>query len=104
MNPPYEMMDKVVEKLKKVMGRAIVIAPMWTQTKWLVPLQAMAVRQMTLEHREGVFLLYAETPMKTTRWNSVAFLVDPLLTLTDNMPIMVRVTHAMTEGFPDVLE
>ena len=59
---------------------------------------------MTLEHPEGVFLRYAEAPMKTTRWNTVAFLVDPPLTLTDYIPIMVRVTQAMPEGCPHALE
>ena len=76
MNPPFDQIEKMVDKLRKDRARAIVIVPGWRQSGWWERLQDIVVNQMVIPRGKGVFLREGHDPMPPTSWSVWAFLVD----------------------------
>jgi hypothetical protein len=73
MNPPYSMMDMVVEKLKRERPRhALIICPRWTNTKWYKDLIMMSDDRLVLPKGMLIFETNEKevtTPAGPTHWD-----------------------------------
>ena len=76
MNPPYNMIAEMTQKLKKDGAQAILVVPGWQEENWWSELQDIVIDEMRLPHKRGSFHQCGEKPMPPPRWPVWAFLVD----------------------------
>lgn len=67
LNPPYSMMQRVVDKLREDQAHAILVAPEWPTKAWWQALQAMVAWRWRIPAGSKTFMLY-NRPCGPTRW------------------------------------
>jgi hypothetical protein len=75
-NPPFEMMDRVLEKIHRDRCNITLIAPTWQQHHWYWRLQEMAQERIILPNSKDTFLqarLGSIYPASATNWESCAY-------------------------------
>ena len=90
MNPPFDQIQRMVEKLRRDKARAIVVVPGWQQTPWWNRLQDIVVNQMRLPKRRGIFLKEGREAMPPPSWTVWAFLVDGSILDNENAACSVE--------------
>ena len=75
-NPPFEVMEQVVAKIKDDGARAIIIAPNWPHLRWFKELQKLMVGQYLFGEKEKIFIRNGAEEMRKPRWRVWAYLVD----------------------------
>ena len=69
LNPPFSMMDRVVDKLRDDNAHAILVMPDWPYMKWHKPAMDMAVGSLIFSKGSRVFQLNG-TLSGATKWDT----------------------------------
>jgi hypothetical protein len=104
-NPPFDALHRVVEKIRKDGALAIVVAPEWKNMSWWKKLKGMAVAEFLFDVKEPLFEREGEHQMKAPKWKTWAFLVHggdhrDRLHIRE---VVARHLQAWPEGRPDQL-
>ena len=80
-NPPWELLDDVVAKLRNSGGAATVIAPDWPDRAWYQRLLELSSEIVTMPRHHNMFYpgrLGSSVAIGPSSWNAVAFRVPAL--------------------------
>ena len=76
-NPPFERMQEVVDKIVHDGARAVVVAPCWDETApWFETLNEMSENYFEIPHHWKLFVDQFGIPLPQRHWKTTAFLVD----------------------------
>ena len=75
-NPPFEKMHQVLEKIFEDGARAILIARGWKHRKWHRWLQLLSLNTMPINKKVKLYMNDAGRTFPQRRWGTTAYLVD----------------------------
>ena len=97
-NPPFKLLDKVVEKVQKEPCLLALCTPKWEDRPWWSTLSNIGTYVELPPHRRIFRGLYRKDPLKQNTWNSVVWLVDTIKTTFTKVPPPQRGTqHHVTQ-------
>ena len=105
MNPPFETLEEVVDKIVGDQARAIVVVPEWPHRRWWKRLQDIKVAEFKFDPKMKIFLRGGTELLKPPRFKTWAFLVHGALAPQPHSIGMVveQGMRAWPEGRPDHL-
>ena len=97
MNPPFDDLGRVVDKLVQDQAKAILVCPHWPRDKWWKRVQDLVVGEIWYPKGTKLFLRNGE-PMRGTKWGVHAYLVNGAMDLTSRVLNMLEVDTEKSEG------
>ena len=105
-NPPFETLEEVVNKIIEYKALAIIVVPEWPRRRWWQKLQRIKLEEYKFEPKEKIFLRGGTELMKPPRFQTWAMLVYGGLNRHSQVSLRKIVAHnlrALPEGRPDSL-
>ena len=105
-NPPFETLEEVANKIVVDNAKAIVVVPEWPHRRWWNKLQDIKVDAYKFAPKERIFLRGGVEPMRAPRFQTWALLVYGGLGATPDASMRCIVAdnlRALPEGKPDTL-
>ena len=85
-NPPFHLLDRVVEKIQCEPCTIVLCTPKWEDRPWYKQLQNIYARRIELPKRRRLYLgRYKKTPLPQCDWHTIVWLVD-----TKEMPRLLK--------------